>query len=70
MSDHDGITAVQVLIGSAALCTPCLADKSGLPVRDVELALRILVRTRDAALAEACDSCGTTMPAFRAKLQN
>jgi|RhiMetdeSRZDD1v2_1073273.scaffolds.fasta_scaffold1757953_1 hypothetical protein len=69
MSHSHGVAAVEVLIAAASLCTACLVAKSALPARDVEIALRVLIRTRSAELAEACDSCRSAVPAFRATIQ-
>ena len=66
MSDSDGFDAVEFLIRTSALCTACLVAKSRLPARDVEVALRVLIRTKLAELAETCHSCRGAMTAFKA----
>jgi hypothetical protein len=58
-------SAVESLIASASLCIRCLAAKSGLLAEDVEIALRVLLRTRSLQRAETCDSCRSGVPAFR-----
>ena len=67
MSHSDSLAAVEGLIVSACLCSACITAKSGLPARDVDIALRILLRAKSAELAEACDSCRNEMRAFRAQ---
>jgi hypothetical protein len=61
----DEDSAVEALIKSASLCIFCLAAKSGLSAEDVEVALRVLIRTRSITPAGTCDSCRSAMPAFR-----
>lgn len=65
----DGVASVEALITSTSLCTECLVTTSGLPAPEVEIALRVLIRTKSAAPAEACDSCESERPAFKATIE-
>jgi hypothetical protein len=66
MSHSDGVAAVEGLIVSACLCTACIEASSGLPAQDVDIALRVLLRTRSAELSDACDACRKATRAFKA----
>jgi hypothetical protein len=66
MSHSDAVAAVEGLIGSARLCTACIETSSGLPAQDVDIALRVLLRTRSAEPTDACDRCRKETRAFRA----
>ena len=67
MSHSDGAVAtVERLIVSACLCITCIEASSGLPAQDVDIALRVLLRTRSAEPADACDTCRKATRAFKA----
>ena len=68
--DGESLAKVEALIRSASLCVACLGTRSGRLVHDVELALRVLIRSREVEPAPACDSCRTGGPAFRATASN
>ena len=65
-SDDDVLGAIYALLSSAPFCIPCLVARTGLLARDVEIAMRALIRTSDVELAGICESC-RTRPGFRAR---
>ena len=65
MSHSNVLAVIETLIASASLCVACLIVRSGLPARDVEISLRVLIRTRSVESTGVCDSCQGAMPAFK-----
>ena len=53
---------------STALCITCLAEKTRLAVRDVEMALRVLIRASNARPADRCHVCGRASSVFTAPI--
>ena len=69
-SDSGVIEAVEAVIAAAALCRQCIVEKTALPDRDVEMAVRVLLRTSGVQLVDVCDACGSGSPAFTARMSN
>ncbi len=65
-SGSGAIRAVEAVIATASLCRQCIAARTALPDRDVEIAVRVLIRTSGVQLADVCDSCHSASPAFTA----
>jgi len=64
-SGHDAIDAVEALIARAALCLKCIAVKTGHADAEIQIAVRVLIRTSAARLADICESCRSASPAYR-----
>jgi len=67
-SGDDELGAVEGLLSAAALCITCLAEKARLAAHDVEMALRVLLRTSNARPADRCHVCGSALRVFTAPI--
>ena len=65
MGGTDDLALVAATIAEEPLCTACLAEKTSLPPESVSVALKALIRTKEATPSLACDSCQNTVPSFR-----
>jgi len=52
------------MISSASLCAGCIGAKTGMPGRNVEIALKVLSRTSTLVVVGSCESCGGAQPSF------
>jgi hypothetical protein len=69
-SGSDAIRAVEAVIATASLCRQCIVARTALPDRDVEIAVRVLIRTSGVQLADVCDSCDSASTAFTGPMSN